>query len=371
MRFDVLAEFVGVVSAGKAVGIFAIGQQHHLHVHPLLQQHVDAAKRGVDAGAVAVVENGDVRREAMNLADLSRRERRAARGYDILKPCLVHRHHVGISLHEEALVLLDNSALCQPDAVELVALRIDGRLGRIDVFRHLRVRLHDASAEGNHLARKAVNGEHHTPVEPVAKTSLLKRVGHTCLHEQLLLISLTDGILHHCVLSLGTIAELKLVDDVVAESATAEVRQANSSSVVGIPELVLKPLAGVFVNDADALALALLLPLLVRQLTLLDGDAVFLPQPAKGFWEGHLLVLHQEAGSIAALAAAETLEDASCRIHVERGRALVVEGAQTDVVRPPATQGDKVRNDLKNLGRIEDAVFGGVVNHATAKIRNK
>ena len=50
-------ELRGVVLAGIGVGVVAVGQEAHLDVHPLFEQHVDASQGGLDAGRVAVVEH--------------------------------------------------------------------------------------------------------------------------------------------------------------------------------------------------------------------------------------------------------------------------------------------------------------------------
>ena len=62
---DVLAELVGSVFPCEGVGVVAVGQQHDLHVHAFLQQHVGTAQCRLDACGVAVVEQHDVLREAV------------------------------------------------------------------------------------------------------------------------------------------------------------------------------------------------------------------------------------------------------------------------------------------------------------------
>ncbi len=56
---------VGRMRACERIGIVLGRQQHHAHVHALLQDHVDSAQRGVYARRIAVVYNGYVTREAM------------------------------------------------------------------------------------------------------------------------------------------------------------------------------------------------------------------------------------------------------------------------------------------------------------------
>ncbi len=53
---DILFELLGGMFACKRVGIVAVGQQQHLDVHTLCQQHVRSSHSSVDTGFVAVVE---------------------------------------------------------------------------------------------------------------------------------------------------------------------------------------------------------------------------------------------------------------------------------------------------------------------------
>ena len=52
---DILAEVGGRMLAGERVGIFAVGQQQHLQVHALAEQHVGTAQGGMNACRVAVI----------------------------------------------------------------------------------------------------------------------------------------------------------------------------------------------------------------------------------------------------------------------------------------------------------------------------
>ena len=57
---QVLQKFAVAVFFGKRVGVLAVGQQAHTHVHPFFEQHIDAAQGGLDAGGVTVVQHCDV-----------------------------------------------------------------------------------------------------------------------------------------------------------------------------------------------------------------------------------------------------------------------------------------------------------------------
>ena len=63
---QVLLELRGRVLAGKAVGVIAVGEEQELDVHTFGQEHVDASFTGMDACVVAVEDDGDVFRDAMD-----------------------------------------------------------------------------------------------------------------------------------------------------------------------------------------------------------------------------------------------------------------------------------------------------------------
>ena len=84
MFLDVLAEVAGRMLAGKRVGVLAVGQQQHLEVHALGEQHVGTSQGSMDAGSVAVVEQDDVRGEPVQDVDLVDGKRRSRVGHHVL-----------------------------------------------------------------------------------------------------------------------------------------------------------------------------------------------------------------------------------------------------------------------------------------------
>ena len=50
--------------AGKRIGVIAIGQQQHLDIHALLQQHICSAHGSMDTSLVAIIEQHDIGRES-------------------------------------------------------------------------------------------------------------------------------------------------------------------------------------------------------------------------------------------------------------------------------------------------------------------
>ena len=174
----------------EAVGVVAVGQQQHLHVHTLGQQHVDATDRGVYAGGVAVVEHGDVAREAAYEAYLPSSERRARRRDDVLNAALVHRRNVDVALYEIAAVLLRYGVLGLVYAVKLVALVVDERFRRVDVLGRLLVVAQYAPSESYHAPRNGVHGEDHTPCVAVLQAAVVALVAQARVDQILLLEAL-------------------------------------------------------------------------------------------------------------------------------------------------------------------------------------
>ena len=59
------------------------------------------------------------------------------------------------------------------DAVELAALIVDGRFGRIEVFAHVVFLLQYASSKGHHLAEVVVDREDDASKESVAQLAVV------------------------------------------------------------------------------------------------------------------------------------------------------------------------------------------------------
>lgn len=209
-----------VVLAGERVGVVAVGQEAHFDVHALFEQHVDASYGGFDTGCIAVVEHGHVVGEAVYHLDLLCGQRCTRRGYHILHTALVHGDDVGITFHQEAAVLLHDGLLGEVDAIEFVALVIDFAFGRVDVlhFDALGGSGQYTSAEGYHFARQRMDGEDDASPETVAQAVVVRLVAEAGLHQKLFLISFLEGFLGKGIVAVGTVAQLELLDDVVAET---------------------------------------------------------------------------------------------------------------------------------------------------------
>ena len=84
---------------------------------------------------------------------------------------------------------------------------IDFRFGRVDVLgKFLVLRAEHTSAEGNHFARKRVNGKHDTSPKAVTQAVIVRFVTKPCLDKIFFLESLLDGFLGHGIVTFGAIA---------------------------------------------------------------------------------------------------------------------------------------------------------------------
>ena len=115
--FDILLNLSCVVLACETVGVILGRQQQHLDVQSLGQQHVHAPECGMHTSIVAVEHFGHILCEAVNEMNVPLGQGRSRRRNHILESCLVHRNHVGISLHDVAFVLLGNLTLGLEQAV--------------------------------------------------------------------------------------------------------------------------------------------------------------------------------------------------------------------------------------------------------------
>ena len=129
MLLDVLTEIAGSVLAGEGVGVLTVGQQQHFQVHAFSEQHIGTAQGSMDAGLIAIVEQDDVRREAMQDANLMIRECRAGVGDDVLDARLMHGDDIGVAFHHVDAVFLRNGALGLIESVELAVFMIDFGVG--------------------------------------------------------------------------------------------------------------------------------------------------------------------------------------------------------------------------------------------------
>ena len=106
---------------------------------------------------VAVVKQGDVRREAVQYVYLMHRKRRTRVSHYVLYAALMHGDDVGVALHHVHTVFLGYRLLSLIDAIQLAVLVVNLRVGRVDVLlvHALCARVEQSSAEAHHLSADA------------------------------------------------------------------------------------------------------------------------------------------------------------------------------------------------------------------------
>ena len=125
MSLNIVLELLRGMLAGKGVGVIAIGQEQHLDIHTLLQQHIGTTHSGMDTSLIAIVKQHDVLREASQQLNLVYTQRRTRVSHHILQSALVHGNNIGIAFNHVYAVFLDNGLLGLIDAVKLAFLVID------------------------------------------------------------------------------------------------------------------------------------------------------------------------------------------------------------------------------------------------------
>ena len=247
---------------------------------------------------------------------------------------------------------------------------IDFRFGRVDVLgKFLVLRAEHTSTEGNHFARKRVNGKHDTSPKAVAQLMVVRFITESGLYQELLFEPFAQCLLCQCIAPLGAETQLELINDIVTETPLAEISQSDAASVYMVFQDILKVVAGEVVDNEHTFAVALHLFLFIGQLPFLDFYVILLGQVAECLGIGHLFVFHDEVHRVAALAATETLAKSLGGRHAERGSFLVMERAKSHVVHTAFAQRDEVRNHFYDLCGIEYTVYGCLIYHCFISLR--
>ena len=100
--FDVLGEALVAHFTNVAIGVVAVGKEHHAHVQAAFKQQVGTAQRGFDTGRVAVVQHRHIIRVPLDEPDLTFGERSARRSHHVLDAALVQAEHVEVAFYQVA-----------------------------------------------------------------------------------------------------------------------------------------------------------------------------------------------------------------------------------------------------------------------------
>ena len=105
--------------------------------------------------------------------NLTGRQCRATRRHHIRHAGLVHRHDIGVSLHEEAPLLLHNGGLGQMHAIQHLGLVVQDAFRRIEILRNFFVRGQRSPPEPNDTTCDVPNRKHHSTFEKVPDRAVL------------------------------------------------------------------------------------------------------------------------------------------------------------------------------------------------------
>ena len=114
------------------------------------------------------------------------------------------------------------------------------------------------------------------------------------------------------------------------------------------------------IDDVEAVCRLLLCLPFGADIGFLDLHIVFGGQPSDSFRVRILLVFHDETDGIPAFPATETLIDLFGGGDGERGGLFIVEGAESEVVRPPFLQFHKTSHDLHDIDPVLNLFYGAL-----------
>ena len=327
----------------------------------------------MNTGLVTIVEQGDVRRKPPQCLNLMNRECSTRVGHHITYTTLVHGYHVGISLHHKHMILLGYISLCLIKAIEFAFLMEDIRLRRIDIFllHALGARVEQATTECIHLTRHREPREYHPAGISVNKFTIVLSVAQSSFHQIILLISGSHSRLRQRVAPRQGISQLKFLDDIIAYATAAEILQSYGLSVGVLLKYVNKVVLRPLVDDKHTLAVGCLLLLLGRQFALTNLYIVFLGEPSQCIGIGYLLVLHKEVYGIASLTASKAVANTLCGRHHKRGGLVVMKRTKPLVVDACLAQSHKFRDDINDVGRLQNLVYGISIYHNRCKVSKK
>jgi hypothetical protein len=129
------------------------------------------------------------------------------------------------------------------------------------------------------------------------------------------------------VMLVGRIAQPKFADSLFPVATALEIAQAHALAHVRLQKLVLVVLAGKIIENVQAFFRLLLGNCLGSELYLFNFDSVLAGEIAQRIGVGQVLVLHDELGGVARLAAAKALKDVFGGRNREGGRFFVVKWA--------------------------------------------
>ena len=229
---------------------------------------------------------------------------------------------VEVALHQHRALPLHDRVARPVEAVEDAALRVDGRLGRVQVLGLAAVEA--ARAERDHLARLVQDREDRAVAEAVVVAFLALALEHEAGLQQQRRSELAAQRAEQVVPGVARGAGADLLERLLLEAAAEQVLARLRAG--GGPERAREVLRRRFHEREQLLALLAVGPGLDAPLGHRDAEAP--RQRLDRLGEARALAQHHELEDVAALAAAEAVEDGRLLAHVERRALLLVERAQ-------------------------------------------
>src|SRR5271156_37026 len=316
---------LGALLFQEFVRIGAARKRQHSHVELFFEQKYQRALCGRVSRGVRIVIHNDSPREPAEQFYLWLGKTRAAACYYVHDPSTRYSDGVHIAFHQNAEVILPRRFLGPVKMVEDSALRIDGRLGRVQILGH--VVAHRASAERDHFPRFVGYREHNAPAKTIEEAAAWVAGQKTRCFEQLFRIFLfhkpQQGIARR-----GRIPQPEFRHRFAIKPAVFEIRKCNLSFGT-LMQLTGEESCNLAVHLYKRTSLLILAAFLRRTLARPGNrDSALLRDCAYRFRKRALLQLHHEFENIAARAAAKAVVNLLHRMHGERRRLLLVERTQ-------------------------------------------
>jgi hypothetical protein len=244
---------------------------------------------------------------------------------------------------------IQNSALALVQAVENFALLEDGRFGRIDVLAFVISGQHPAT-ERDHAPLLIANRKHQPPAKPIvmAVGVLLANDQPALLHQRHV-IALAGGPIHRVIPLLGRVAETEQLHRLRRDAAFGEVIARDlAAGIIGQHRL---PALRDLLVDLEQLVLEKLRFLLSRALLEIERDFRPLRQTLHRFDKREIFVFANKRNDIAALVAAEAMENLPMRIDIEARGLFPMKRTERDKSAPGAFQRQNRADHVHDIAR--------------------
>ena len=273
----------------------------------------------------------------------------------------MHGDDVGVALADDGRARCRHGLLGAVVGKEVLALVEDRGVTRVEVLGRIVCGAQDAAAKGDGAPLLIVDGKHGPVVEPVGKAPRAFN-GQVGCDELLGAIALPAQVRDERAAP-GRVAQVPAAAHVRAKAAPGKVGARG-----GRPLATATHEHGVVVvvRQREGLDEAVLARTARGALILGKLDARTICQVANGVRKREVLALHHVLEDVAALAArAKAVPEARCRIHLERGGLLVVEGAASPELPAALTQLDRLAHQLHDVGGLANPLLVLVADHAT------